>query len=273
MTASDLVMLKVEGLEKRFAGQSSPLFDGFDLELRSGEVLALVGPSGCGKTTLLNILSMLEPFDAGTLSVRGRPASTVRRGELAMGYIFQADGLLPWSSVISNALLGLHCRGEVSAPDTERAREILERFGLAGRLDSFPHQLSGGERQRVALAQNLLIDPELFLLDEPFSSLDYPTRLVLEAELLDTIRSPRRSGGARSTLIVTHDLEEAILLADRVVALGRDDRRGPARVVADVDVVGLGDRDPIASRRAPVLRELFDVLWRAIGPFALRARS
>jgi len=233
------------------------VFDGLNLEVRSGEILAIVGPSGCGKTTLLNIIALLESVDAGDVLINGTCRSATDVGKVSMGYLFQRDALLPWRSAWGNALLGVECRAAVSSRTEAAARTYFERFGLSGFEDAWPWTLSGGQRQRVALIQSLLIDPEFLLLDEPFGSLDYQTKLFLEEELLAVIR-PNGGKPTKTVVLVTHDIEEAILLADRLLVLGH-----PGQGIVFEATIPLPDvmRSPVEARQSEAMSTLFRKVW------------
>ena len=173
-----------------------------------GEFLSIVGPTGCGKTTLLNLAAGLLAPSAGAVTVAGVPLAGINA---RAGYMFQADALMPWRNALDNVTAGLEFRGTARAEARERGRDWLARVGLAGFEDRYPHQLSGGMRKRVALAQMLILDPAILLMDEPFSALDIQTRQLMENELLELWSADRKS-----VIFITHDLEEAISLSDRV---------------------------------------------------------
>ncbi len=258
MIAKTRTIVELQGVWRCFAGRQHPLFRNLHLQISAGEVVAIVGRSGCGKSTLLNLVSTLDRPERGVVKVHGAPLIRHPASNLKVGYLFQQPALLPWASVLSNALLGVRCNGGVHDEDRDRARAMLAAFGLEGRDGDRPHRLSGGECQRVALAQSLLVEPDLLLLDEPFSSLDVPTRLGLERVVLDVTRQNTARGHARATVIVTHDLEEAVVLADRVLVLGRIAGGTPSAVIGEMTVVGLEDRDPVGSRRSPVVAAYVD---------------
>ena len=209
--------LEVQGLIKRFG--SLPVLDGVTLQVRPGEIVAVVGPSGCGKTTLLDVLAGIVAADGGRLSWDGAPVPHLR-GRVA--YMQQRDLLLPWRSALDNALLAAELRG-CTAEARRRAPELLRRLGLAGFESARPRALSGGMRQRVALARTILGGGQLWLLDEPFSAVDALTRRELHDLLLECWEG-------QPALLVTHDPAEARRLAHRVVVLGPR----PARVVAEL---------------------------------------
>ncbi len=261
-----MLSIDLQGIRKVFprANGGSPLvvFNKLSLEVGAGEVVGVVGPSGCGKSTLLNLVALLEPPDDGAVVMGGRALTLAEVGSLSMGYLFQRDALLPWRSAWRNALLGVECRGGLRSGVEERTAWYFKQFGLAGFEHAMPHTLSGGQRQRVALIQNLLVDPDVLLLDEPFGNLDYQTKLTLEEELNGIIRPAAAGKGetipAKTVLFVTHDIEEAIVLADRVVVLGPP----PAGILADIRVpIPPAMRSPVAARQSEVARRLFSEIW------------
>ena len=186
------------------------------LRVGAGEFVSVVGPTGCGKSTLLNVAAgLLEP-SAGQVRVFGEPLQGINR---RAGYMFQTDALMPWRSAIGNVMVGLQYRGVPEDEARAQAQAWLERVGLGGFGDRYPHQLSGGMRKRTALAQTLALDPDIILMDEPFSALDIQTRQLMENEVL-ALWAARR----KAVLFITHDLDEAIAMSDRVVVLSA----GPA---------------------------------------------
>src|SRR4051794_5059769 len=194
------------------------------LAVRDGEFVALVGPTGCGKSTLLNVAAGLLSPIAGAVRVFGAPLVGVNRHA---GYLFQPDSLFPWRNALDNVAAGLEFRGVLREEALERARPWLARVGLSAHASKYPHELSGGMRKRVALAQTWVLEPRMLLMDEPFSALDVQTRSLMENELL-AMWSERRA----SVLFVTHDLEEAIALADRVIVLAAGPRSRPVSELA-----------------------------------------
>ncbi len=215
-----------------------------------GEFVSVVGPTGCGKSTLLNVAAGLLSPSAGDVRVLGEPLSGVNR---RAGYMFQAESLMPWRSALDNVLAGLEFAHVARADAERRAREWLERVGLAGFEKRYPHELSGGMRKRVALAQILILDPRLLLMDEPFSALDIQTRQLMENELLDLWSADRKS-----VLFITHDLEEAIALSDRVVVLSA----GPAtHPIGDYSIDLPRPRDVNEIRLTPHFVELHTEIW------------
>jgi NitT/TauT family transport system ATP-binding protein len=196
-----------------------------NLTVPEGQFLALVGASGCGKTTLLNMLAGLVEPTKGEISLAGRTPSVPN---LDIGYMFARDALLPWRTARRNIELPLETRGWDRARRRERAREMLELVGLAGRETQYRLQLSQGMRQRVGLARTLAADPSLLLMDEPFAALDARTKLTLQSEFL-RIWENQESGRKKTVIFVTHDLQEAVLLADRVIVM----LPNPGRIAED----------------------------------------
>ncbi len=220
------------------------------LAVEDGTFLAIVGPSGCGKSTLLNVAAgLLAPPEGRTL-VFGAPLDSINKHA---AYLFQQDALLPWRTVLGNVMLGLVFRDAPSREAVPLARRFIERVGLKGFEDRFPHQLSGGMRKRVALAQSWIVGPRILLMDEPFGALDVQTRQIMENELLDLWQESRQT-----VLFITHDLEEAIALADRVVVISA----GPAaRIKGDYEVTLARPRDVAEIRLNPDFIQLYKRIW------------
>ena len=234
-------------------GERVPIFERLDFSVGSGEIVSIVGRSGAGKSTLFNLISGLLTPQAGRVSVGRREDGSDGR----IAYMLQKDLLLPWRTILHNAVLGIELYRKVTRTDLERARTLLARYGLASVADAYPHALSGGMRQRVALTRTLLVEPTLVLLDEPFSALDYETRLALE----DDVMALREQNGT-SVVLVTHDIEEAIAVSDRVILLGGR----PARIEDDIDVrlTTHGPRTAISAREAPEFRTFHARVWNGL---------
>ena len=231
MTAHGPGAVELAGLSVRWPGADGPVvaLDGLDLHVDAGSFVAIVGPSGCGKSTILRVLAGLLVPDGGTAAIDGVDVAGLPGG---CAWLPQRDNLLPWRRVLGNAVLGAEIGG-VPAKEAERhARDLLDRFGLAGVEGAWPSELSGGMRQRVAVLRTFLTPAPVLLLDEPFGALDALTRRQMQTWLQEVLGAVAAEGRARTAVLVTHDVEEALVLADRVVVLS--DR--PGRVVADVRV-------------------------------------
>lgn len=245
----------LEGLRIAFAPRSKGdagfvAVEGVDLGLADGEFVAIVGPTGCGKSTLLNATAGLLTPSAGSVSIFGAPLAGLNR---RAGYLFQAEALFPWKTAVENVAIGLEVAGIATREANERARAWLARVGLAAFADRYPHQLSGGQRKRVGLAQVLIRDPKILLMDEPFGPLDAQTRQIMGNLLLDLWNAERKA-----VLFVTHDLEEAIALADRVVIMGA----GPAsRIIGEWQVRLPRPRDISEIRLDPAFHALHREIW------------
>jgi NitT/TauT family transport system ATP-binding protein len=254
---SDGPAIELRGATKRFrsSGGVHTAVRDLDLTVNSGEFVAVVGPTGCGKSTTLSLVSGLEPASAGEALVYGRPVDGIPDG---VGYMFQNDAVLPWRSVLDNVATGPRYRGATRRAAREKARDWVERVGLGGFQSYYPHQLSGGMRKRVALAQTLVNDPSILLMDEPFSSLDVQTRGLMQDELLRLWSSGTERGAA--VVFVTHDLEEAIALGDRVVVM----TAGPATVKASFDVPLERPRDAEEIRLTPEFLAVYREVWESL---------
>jgi NitT/TauT family transport system ATP-binding protein len=223
------------------------------LTVGEGEFVSVVGPTGCGKSTLLNVAAGLLAPSSGEVRVLGGPLTGINR---SAGYMFQADSLMPWRSALDNVLAGLQFAGVDEREAEARGNAWLSRVGLTGFARRFPHQLSGGMRKRVALAQMLILDPKILLMDEPFSALDVQTRQLMENELLELWSADRKS-----VLFITHDLEEAIALSDRVIVLSA----GPETHPIGEFVIDLPrPRDVNEIRMTPRFVEIHGDIWHAM---------
>ena len=253
-------LLEVSALEvvaRNAAGREFPIVSGAGFSLRKGDVLALIGPSGCGKSTLLNITAgLLEPT-----------SGNVKFTDVAAGYeprmsiVFQETGLFPWRNVHDNIAFGLETAGMKADEKEARIKHYIELVGLKGFEKSFPHQLSGGMRQRVGIARALAIEPDLLLMDEPFSALDAQTRTIMQEELVTLWEKTRLT-----TLYVTHNIQEAVMLADRVVLLSR--RPGKVSKILQITI-------PHADRAKPEhtdeIAEFVRIIWEHISKDARAA--
>ncbi len=245
----DRPKLELQDIRKSFKSRTGmvPVLNGLSFKVRNQDFLGIIGPSGCGKTTIFNIIAGLFEPDSGELIFEGEKVAGLRG---RVGYMMQKDLLFPWRTVLQNVLLGLQIRGRPKAESLELAREYLSTFGLSGFENAYPRQLSGGMRQRVALIRTLIVDPDILLLDEPFSALDYQTRLYLEGVLLEAVETFKKT-----VILVTHDIDEAVALSNRIVVLsGRPTR---AKAVYDIEVK---ERSPLAARSDPRFSEYFHAL-------------
>jgi NitT/TauT family transport system ATP-binding protein len=223
------------------------------LSIGEGEFVSVVGPTGCGKSTLLNVAAGLLRTSSGTLRVFGEPLAGINR---KAGYMFQSEALMPWRNALANVTAGLEFRGVERAEAKRRGEDWLERVGLAGFADRYPHQMSGGMRKRASLAQMLILDPQILLMDEPFSALDIQTRTLMENELLELWSANRKS-----VIFITHDLEEAISLSDRVVVLSA----GPAtHPIGEFEIDLPRPRDVAEIRTTPRFIEIYERIWHSM---------
>ena len=248
--------IAIEGVTKLFVrrGREVVALDDFSLEIPDGEFVAFVGPSGCGKSTLLNMIAGILSPTRGRVVHEGREVKGPNR---AVGYMTQVDSLLPWRTAEQNVALPLQLRGHPRATSTTRTADLLRLVNLSGFGKHFPSELSGGMRKRVALAQVLAYDPKTLLMDEPFGALDAQLKLVMQGELLKIWEA-----SAKTVVFVTHDLAEAIALADRVVVFtGR-----PGRIKLEERIELARPRDVFKDRFRPEFQAIYERIWKALEP-------
>lgn len=227
--------------------------DNISLDIFRGEIVVLVGPSGCGKSTLLSIIAgLLTPSNGNIIINKSKDSIN------DIGYMFQKDNLFEWRTIRNNALIGLEIQDKVTNERKEFVDNLLNMYGLGEFKDSYPSQLSGGMRQRAALIRTLATKPDFLLLDEPFSALDYQTRLVISDEIGEILKKENKTA-----LMVTHDIAEAISMADKVVVL--TNRPGRIKDIIDINLTCPEDnRTPMNSREAPEFKDYFNKIWKEL---------
>ncbi len=221
-----------------------------------GEFVAIIGPSGCGKSTLLSLISGLVAPTEGCVLIDGKPVTGPNR---KVGYMLQQDYLFEWRTILENTLLGAEIQGLPMAKARERAAQLLTRYGLGQFLNHLPRQLSGGMRQRAALARTLCTEPDIVLLDEPFSALDSQTRLALADEITEILRRE-----AKTVILITHDIGEAVSMAERVIVIVA---AAGSREIGSCDPLRLSQcraAEPMAARNAPEFNDYFKTLWQEL---------
>jgi NitT/TauT family transport system ATP-binding protein len=252
--------LNVDNLSHAFIksnGEEIRIFQNLNFTIGPAEIVAIVGRSGAGKSTLFNLISGLLTPHAGQISLGSREDGTP--GSIA--YMLQKDLLLPWRTILENAVLGIELHRPVRDADRARARVMLARYGLESVANAYPHSLSGGMKQRVALTRTLLADPTVVLLDEPFSALDYETRLMLENDIISLTRTE-----GTSVILVTHDIDEAIAMSNRIVVLsGRPAKiTREEKIILTVEGESEGNRDAVTARGAPEFPRYHKEIWNAL---------
>lgn len=242
-------ILEIKSLSKIYHTSKSEILaiDNLNLNINDGEFIAIVGPSGCGKTTLLSILCGLENKSGGEIKYT--------KEDIKFGYMLQSDTLFPWLNILDNCLIGLKVKKSITKENVERVKRLLEVYGLKDFIYKYPKNLSGGMRQRVALIRTLAIDPDILLLDEPFSALDYQTRLKVSDDVWKIIKNEKKT-----TIMITHDIAEAISMADRVVVLtGR-----PSKVKEIYEIKMKDKGTPIDNRNKDEFKMYYDTIWKEI---------
>jgi len=248
-----LELVRLDRIRKTYPQPQGTItvLDDIDLSIQTDEFVAIVGPSGCGKTTLLRIINGLLAPTGGRVLYRAEPLEGVN---LKCAMVFQSFALLPWMTVRENVELGLEARGMLPEPRGKKANFFIDKVGLDGYEEAYPRELSGGMKQRVGLARALAVEPELLLMDEPFSALDALTSVALREELLDLWRDPEIP--LRTILLVTHIIEEAVELADRVIVLSNR----PAHILKDLAVPLPRPRNKKSEEFGHVVDEIFSLI-------------
>lgn len=241
-------VLRIEKLHKNYHSKEGMVvaIEDVSLDIRYGEYVAIVGPSGCGKSTLLNIIGGIDTKSSGEISM---PA------DIRIGYMLQNDCLFPWLSIIDNCLLGLKITGSLNDENRKYVIDLLNTYGLGDFMDKYPSSLSGGMKQRVALIRTLALKPDILLLDEPFSALDYQTRLAVSDDVYKIIKDT-----GKTVIMITHDIAEAISMADRVVVL----TNRPSKVKKIYNIEMDGKSNPINNRKCKEFSEYYDMIWKEI---------
>lgn len=241
-------IIKVTDLCQNFYSKEGELqvLKNINFSLLQGEILALLGPSGAGKSTILNILTKLLKPTSGDVVINGK-----------IGYMFQRDHLLEWRSIMDNITIGLEIQKNKDPKAMERVEKLLKTYDLWDFRNMYPKELSGGMRQRVALIRTLSVNPDVLLLDEPFSALDYQTRLLVSDDVYKIIKNE-----GKSAILVTHDISEAIAMGDKVAVLSKR----PSTIKSEYDIdLGLGEsKTPFESRKVPKFQTYFDLLWKEL---------
>lgn len=237
------------------AGEVEAIRD-VSLAIQPGEFVSIVGSSGCGKSTLLSVIAGLIPPTAGEVLIKGRPVTGTSS---RTGYMLQHDTLFEWRTILDNVLLGPEIQGMDMEQARSRANDLLDRYGLAAFKEKYPEELSGGMRQRAALARTMCTEPEILLLDEPFSALDYQTRLAMSDEIGLILKKE-----GRTVIMVTHDISEAIAMSDRIVVLSA--RPGRIQSQHEIRFPSAGDArpTPLASRDTPEFGQYFQTIWQEL---------
>jgi len=241
-------VLKIKDLRKTYHTKKDEILavDNFSFDLKEGEFVAIVGPSGCGKSTILSILCGLDEASSGTIQTKDN---------LKFGYMLQGDNLFEWQTIFKNCLLGLEINKEVTKESKEYVEKLLKTYGLWEFKDAYPSNLSGGMRQRVSLIRTLATKPDLLFLDEPFSALDYQSRLAVSDDVYNIIKREKKSA-----IMVTHDISEAISMADRVIVLSNR----PSSIKNIYEINLSNKSTPINNRKAEEFSKYYDLIWKDI---------
>lgn len=245
-------LLEIKDLSKTYYTKKGEVnaIDNISLDVKEGEFIAIVGSSGCGKSTLLSILAALEEKNSGSIKFN--------KNNFTIGYMLQNDALFDWLTILNNALLGLDIQKKKTLENIEYTKKLLKTYDLEEFMNKYPNELSGGMRQRVALIRTLAIKPDLLLLDEPFSALDYQTRLAVSDDVYKIIKQQKKT-----VIMVTHDLAEAISLADRVVVLSKR----PCKIKKIYDIKLTNKANPIENRKAKEFSEYYEKIWKDLDVF------
>mgnify|MGYP001011154515 CR=1 FL=1 len=247
-------MLQIENISKKYVTGDlvQQALKNVSLTLRDNEFVAILGPSGSGKSTILNILTKLLKPTSGEVIINGK-----------IGYMFQKDNLLEWRNIMDNITIGLEIQKKKTDEAMERVERLLKTYDLWDFRNMYPKELSGGMRQRVALIRTLAVAPDILLLDEPFSALDYQTRLLVSDDVYRIIKNE-----GKSAIMVTHDISEAISMSDKVVVLSK--RPACVKSVHEIDLVTEGEKTPLKTRKVPQFQYYFDILWKELDSYEIK---
>lgn len=252
------VILSLEHISFAYHSEEGeiPALDNISFSVSKGEFVAIIGPSGCGKSTLLSLISGLYPVEQGNIILHG---NSEKQTSTNIGYMLQKDHLFEWRTIYRNVILGPEINKNLTKEKEEEIEDMLKTYGLLEFKDKKPSELSGGMRQRAALIRTLAMEPDLLLLDEPFSALDYQTRISVADDIGTIIKKE-----GKTAILVTHDLSEAISLADRVIVLSKR----PATVKKIIPIkLSVENRTPFSSRTAPEFKEYFNLLWKELSTY------
>lgn len=248
-------LLKIDHINYSYhnlEGETPALFD-ISFQVMEGEFLGIVGPSGCGKSTLLSLIAGLLSPSSGSIYINGKDIKSSGKN---IGYMLQKDHLLDWRNTLKNVTLGLEIQHKLSDSSQGQITDFLNTYGLITFKNSYPNELSGGMRQRTALIRTLLLEPDILLLDEPFSALDYQTRLEVADDIWEIIRKEKKTA-----ILITHDISEAISMSDRVIVLSSR----PATVKSIIDInLSIENRTPFSARSSPEFVDYFNLVWKEL---------
>lgn len=231
----------------------TPAISDISFHVNEGEFLAIVGPSGCGKSTLLSLIAGLISPDEGGIYINQKD---IKYSEKNIGYMLQKDHLLEWRTTLKNLTLGLEIQHKLTDSSYVTINSLLNTYGLITFKNSHPKELSGGMRQRAALIRTLLLEPDILLLDEPFSALDYQTRIEVSDDIWGIIRKEKKTA-----ILITHDISEAVSMADRIIILSHR----PSKVKKVIDVnLSIDERTPFHARSAPEFKDYFNLIWKEL---------
>ena len=242
-------ILSINNLSKAYYSKDREMLaiEDISLDIKENSITAIVGPSGCGKSTLLNIIGNLDNKTNGEI--------VFKNNKNKIGYMFQTDCLFPWLTILDNCLIGLKIQKKLSVENISYVKDLLKNYGLGEFINSYPSSLSGGMRQRVALIRTLATKPDILLLDEPFSALDYQSRLSVCDDVYKIIKKEKKT-----TIIITHDVSEAVVMADTVVVL----TKRPAKVKKVIDIKLTDAKSPITNRACPEFNDYYKMIWESI---------